>query len=222
MEPKFEKKYYLKKFGTLLSTNKLLTWKELEYFLNLRPLMTSKRVQILGTDEEFRWSCSPWALDVNCYPSSLLKTLILNHVCYLRDMSRSTKNINAFAKHVEDRYNIQVDAHVYFSLNNESEHPFGVHYDESHNIIVQCEGKTNFKVWDKINPEQMPQRTHLNPILMGMELIMDVIMNPGDAISIPAFYPHLALSQSKRLSVSFPFTPQVEGTHYETREWIKL
>ena len=46
-------------------------------------------------------------------------------------------------------------------------------------------------------------------------------MKPGDAIWIPRYYPHLATSHTKRLSVSFPFNREIDSTRREDRHWIK-
>ena len=65
-------------------------------------------------------------------------------------MSRCNRKINDFAKSIEEEYNKPTDAHIYMCKNVEAVHPFGIHFDNSDNVIVQCEGETNFKVWDII------------------------------------------------------------------------
>jgi ribosomal protein L16 Arg81 hydroxylase len=60
---------------------------------------------------------------------------------------------------------------------------------------------------------------------MKEEPILDVIMEPGDAIWIPRYYPHEAISLTPRLSVSFPFTDNENSTlekHFEDRNWVTL
>ena len=54
---------------------------------------------------------------------------------------------------------------------------------------------------------------------MDSSPILDVDMKPGDAIWIPRYYPHLATSKTKRLSVSFPITDQISPA---SRAWIRL
>ena len=49
--------------------------------------------------------------------------------------------------------------------------------------------------------------------------LIDVNMNPGDVIWIPRHFPHLAISQSKRMSISFC---QGTNTIFQDRDWIKL
>ena len=203
MKPDFKRGY----------CRRLFSWKELEYLINIRPLLYTKRVYILGSDE-YRWTSSSWAKEVNCYPPFLFRDAMENYVCYLTDMSRCTKRINDFAKKLEDVWNASADAHIYMCLNPKLEHPFGIHFDTNPNVIVQCEGKTNFKVWDKVPPQE--QRTMLNP---QSSPILDVDMKPGDVIWIPEYYPHLATSKTSRLSVSFPLGSAIG---FEDRTWVKL
>ena len=213
---KFEKRYYQKKFG-----RHLFGWKELETILNIRPLMSAKRVnQYVGT---FTWKYSFASPEVNCYPPSILEAIVDKGVCYITDASRFTFKLNAFAKHLEEEYVRPFDAHIYFCRNTSAEHPFGAHFDQQHNVIVQCEGKTNFKVWDRVDNTQELFRTHKHvKMSIDDDPILDVDMSPGDAIWIPKHYPHLATSKTSRLSVSFPQAWEVDHERFEERKWIKL
>ena len=209
MNPYFEENYY----------SDLFSWKELESLINIRPLMHEERVKILDNKSRYQWPNSPWALNADCYPPSFLRELIEQHVIYFTDMSRCTKKINDFARGLEKEYRLPVDAHIYMCRNPTGDHPFGIHFDTSSNVIVQCEGETNFKVWEKIS--DTTQRTMLN---LKSSPILDVDMKPGDAIWIPAYHPHLAISRTCRLSVSFPLlqNPSWDGREYEDRSWIEL
>ena len=62
MKPDFKRGY----------CRRLFSWKELEYLINIRPLLYTKRVYILGSDE-YRWTSSSWAKEVNCYPPFLFR-----------------------------------------------------------------------------------------------------------------------------------------------------
>ena len=45
MKPDFKRGY----------CRRLFSWKELEYLINIRPLMATKRVWILGSSDEYEW-----------------------------------------------------------------------------------------------------------------------------------------------------------------------
>tara|TARA_Y100000768_G_scaffold377422_1_gene350620 strand:+ start:45 stop:662 length:618 start_codon:yes stop_codon:yes gene_type:complete len=205
MQPKFKKGYY----------PNLLTWKEFVMLINIRPLMTCDRVVVPNYKKDHKWNNSAWSLDKNCIPPLLVKEIIQNNISYLTDMSRCSRNVNDLAKKLEEEYNGSADAHIYTCLNPSLIHPFGIHYDNNHNIIVQCEGETNFKVWDIIKDRNIPRSNMSitdNPLL-------DVDMKPGDAIWIPKYYPHLATSNTVRMSVSFPIMCNADR---QPREWIEL
>ena len=203
----------------------LLSWNEMANIINTRPLMNDKRVKLLGNTRRYEWLCSKWTKDPNCFPPSLIKKLLDNIMIYFVDMSRATEKINDFAKHIEDDYGKQTDAHIYVCRNLKIKHHFGVHYDFNHNLIVQCEGKTNFKVWDEVkNVDRNLKGIGINTRLeMEVEPIMDVDMESGDAIWIPKHFPHLATSLTPRLSVSFPLSEYSDTNLIrEDRNWITL
>ena len=203
----------------------LLSWNEMANIINTRPLMNDKRVKLLGNNERYEWLCSKWTKDPNCFPPSLIKKLLDDIMIYFVDMSRATEKINDFAKQIEDDYGKQTDAHIYVCRNLEIKHHFGVHYDFNHNLIVQCEGKTNFKVWDEVkNVDRNLKGIGINTRMeMEVEPIMDVDMESGDAIWIPKHFPHLATSLTPRLSVSFPLSEYSDTNLIrEDRTWITL
>ena len=203
----------------------LLSWVELSNLINIRPLMTTSRVKLLdGQGRKFNWIATGWHRDPNCYPPSLIRSLLDEMVIYFTDMSRATERINDFARAVEDEYQRQVDAHIYVCRDPKLEHPFGAHIDEAHNIIIQCEGETNFKVWNELKDGEkiMKDGDNIN-MKIDDKPMLDVIMKPGDAIWVPMYCPHHAVSLSPRMSVSFPFTPRGLLTKAnEDRNWISL
>ena len=203
----------------------LLSWNEMANIINNRPLMNEKRVKLLGNTRRYEWLCTKWTKDPNCFPPSLIKKLIDNIMIYFVDMSRATEKINDFAKNIEDDYGKQTDAHIYVCRNLKIKHHFGIHYDFNHNLIVQCEGKTNFKVWDEVkNADRNLKGIGINTRLeMEVEPIMDVDMESGDAIWIPKHFPHLATSLTPRLSDSFPLSEYSDTNLIrEDRTWITL
>ena len=203
----------------------LLSWNEMANIINNRPLMNEKRVKLLGNSRRYEWLCTKWTKDPNCFPPSLIRKLLDNIMMYFVDMSRATEKINDFAKHIEDDYGKQTDAHIYVCRNLEIKHHFGIHYDFNHNLIVQCEGITNFKVWDEVkdvdrNLKGIGINTRLE---MDIEPVIDVDMESGDAIWIPKHFPHLATSLTPRLSVSFPLSEYSDTNLIrEDRTWITL
>ena len=195
----------------------LLSKEELETILNIRPLMSTDRFIPL-CEEDFDWENDSWTLNPNTFPPSTIRYLIDNYVCYIRDASRFTKKLNAVARELETIYNCQADAHIYICKNSKLKHPFGAHFDRSSNLIVQCAGNTQFKVWSEIEDTSI-KNTGLE---MKTDPIIDIVLNPGDSIMIPAYFPHEAISHTPRFSVSFPMTKSREFDFTQDRNWISI
>ena len=62
----------------------------------------------------------------------------------------------------------------------------------------------------------------MTPEELPGEPVLDVDMEPGDAIWIPRYFPHLATSKTKRLSISFPISHVPIKYGSEDREWVNI
>lgn len=206
--------FYQENFFNRQELKTIFSWDELEYILNLRPFVNDKRFFILS-EESYKWDASPWLTDPNTYPPSLINDQIKKSLCLIIDCSRVSKGVNKIANYLENITNSSVDAHIFFSLTNDKQ-GFGIHSDKSHNFILQIEGETNFKVWGIKNEEK---KRHNDKI--DQKPVIDVVMRPGDCIFIPAYYWHIAESNTNRLSISFPMSVEHDSVK-EDREWIKL
>lgn len=195
--------------------NDLFSWQELENLLNMRPFVSSSRF-VMTKDDEYKWPMQSWLSDVNTWPPTIIDKVIREDVCYLSDCSRVNKKINNICKSIEEKWNYPTDAHIYFSFKTgKNSKGFSKHWDYNSNIIIQIDGQTNFKIWNKKVKEGNRQ------IKIEEEPMMDVILNPGDVIFIPKFMVHQAISLSKRLSISFPMSAILDGTSQD-RHWIKI
>lgn len=215
----------IKEFQPFHETNlipHLFSWSELESLLNLRPFVNKKRF-ITVDDLTDEWNLanrlkfqSSWTTDYDSYPPEVIQYFIRHSVCYLRDCSRANKTINTICDKLEKITNHPADAHIYFCLTDNLTSGFGPHWDNQHNLIVQVEGETHFKVWGKTN--QLSFHRVDEPT---QKALVDVIMKPGDSVFVPAHYVHCATSLMQRLSVSFPMTLNVNDLH-QSRGWIDL
>jgi len=205
----------------------LFSWQELEHLLNLRPFMNDARFKILNDSyKKYHWTTASWSTDNTAFPPSLIDEEIRNKMCYLIDCSRVNSKVNTVCKDLEKGMGGGVDAHIYFDLSIVDLHPFKIHWDKSHNCIVQIEGQTKWKIWyDKAVVDSVVGEFAFDRGLNHMSThpkspYIDVIMNPGDMVFVPAYHWHHAQSQTKRLSISFPFS--VKYINKEDRHWIKL
>ena len=191
------------------SIQNVFSWKELENLLNLRPLLSPDRFHSVTNESSLSWDDQAWVLDQKTYPPSTVGYLIQNHSCFIQDASRVNKKINNICLQLEQTFNGDCDAHIFFNLSNNLQEGFGIHHDKSHNLIVQVAGKSEVKVWnglEKDNPEQ---------------IVICEIMHPGDAVFIPMDVSHCITSLTKRLSISFPINFNWKKEHQD-RNWIVL
>jgi len=131
-------------------------------------------------------------------------------------MSRANKNINTICDYLEKQKRVVVDAHIYFDLHKKEKNTsLNKHWDRSDNIIVQVAGQTNFKIWDMYLYDKERQ------VITDKKPMLDIILNEGDVIYVPSNIVHQATSLSKRLSVSFPMSKDVDDPP-QTREWINI
>ena len=203
----------------------LLNWKGLETIINTRPLLTRWRVRVPIEDKEFTWPIDKWMTEPETYPASVMKELIDTKTFYILDASKFTKKLNDFCKNIEETYEKCCDAHIYICKNLNEDHPFGIHFDYVDNIIVQCEGTTNFRVWDSSLIDPMGSNQKLTFVDDEEDdTLLDVIMEPGDAIWVPKHCPHQAISKTERFSVSFPMDDfEFDGVkYYQERDWQTL
>lgn len=196
---------------------KLFSWNELETLLNLRPFVNADRCKIIN-NKSYTWQAEVWLSDLNTFPASILGKEIQENVCYLSDASRVNKHINSICQELETIFpGGAADAHIYFNVaKNPSDGGFGIHYDFSHNLIVQIEGRTRFQIWDAtvFGDDRNVPSLEESPII-------DEHLEPGDAIFVPMNIYHRALSETKRLSVSFPISFGNERKPQD-RNWIDL
>lgn len=206
--------FYIENF-----TSVFFSWKDLENLLNLRPFVNGARFTIIRPEKKYSWPNCFWLSDVNSFPPNIIKECIQNNACYFKDCSRVNEHINSLCGNLEVLTKKPVDAHIYFDLTGQKNKSFPAHWDFAHNLIVQMEGQTNFKIWnfftdneEKRSKEEMKEKPFI-----------DVVLKPGDAVFVPAKMWHKADSITKRISISFPIWYQSQNIlNIQEREWINL
>ena len=197
---------------------KIFSWNELENLLNLRPFVNNKRFKVIDSSG-YSWENQAWLTDINTFPPTLLQEILKSNHCYFSDSSRVNESVNSICGELENMFfGSAVDAHIYFTAAETTEGGFGIHWDFSHNLIVQIEGSTRFLLWDYYADENTSDRVAES---LPVDPVYDVVLNPGVAVFVPLRSYHRALSQSKRLSVSFPISFG-NGCSSQDRHWIKL
>jgi hypothetical protein len=205
-EIKNNKPFFIKNFYP-----NLISWKELENLLNLRPFVNAQRFHTIPS-EKIQWNDTAWLSDLNCYPPNLLNEIINKKVCYISDSSRVNKKINNFCDYLENITKFPGDAHLYFSLNKKETNKkgFGIHKDTQDNVIIASEGSFIIQVFSKEKPDKKEKP------------LIEEEMKNGDAVYIPNQFYHCIKTLTKRLSVSFCVAPYANIKYKQNRNWIYL
>ena len=208
---KLKKPFYMKN-----QIHDIFSWQELEHLLNLRPFCSLSRL-LPNRVEKQGWPYQAWLTDLHTWPPSILKKVLNETMCYFADASRVNEKVNQICKDLERTLGLPTDAHIYFNVSKNLDRGFQIHWDYSHNLIVQVTGATNFKIWDIERADDTVREVEE----LEQEPFIDVIMEPGDIVFVPVFHWHKATSLTKRCSISFPSILDVD-TEMQDRNWIKL
>ena len=203
----FYEKNYIKNYKDYFS------FTDLSNLLNLRPFINDSRFTVAKSEQVYTWNNSKWATDRNALPISVVKQEIEKNVCLLMDCSKVNENVNNLAYELENLLQGNVDTHIFFDIKGNNQ-GFGIHFDGSHNLILQIEGETIFQVYDVFHTGEDINLDNICPI-------KEFLMNPGDIIFMPAKQYHRALSQTKRLALSFPISTEKTNV-FEDRNWLHL
>lgn len=127
--------------------------------------------------------------------------IILNYGLY-------NKNTQRLLSEIEQTFNVQCDIHVYAGLANLSK-SFEVHEDFTANFIIQVEGKTRWKVSNDrgLSLISVFNNSQYKPSLDNIKFDLDIVLEPGDMLYIPQRCYHVAMPDSKRLSMSVACWP---------------
>lgn len=201
-----DKAHYFKQLIT--NPKEYLSWKDVErcinsfYFYNIQIIDKSgNEIQIPPTDpKKFVFK--------NFYEGATL--LINNYGLY----SLNTMELmNIF----ETLFEVNSDIHVYCGL--EGSNSFPVHEDNPNNFIIQVEGKTRWKVFEnRLSSLYVTGKMFNNLKEENLNLAIDVELEPGDVLYIPARTYHCAYPTEKRLSMSIPCWP-VDQHHPNARKF---
>jgi hypothetical protein len=189
---------------------------EFENLLNLTPFTNTLRFVPTFPNKNYDWQLPYWNTGTNNWPIDIVEEIINSGACYMRDCSRVNYKINKICSVLENEMLNTVDAHIYFSRDNSLDNGFGIHNDAAHNFIIQIEGTTHWKVGSNY---YLNDEVNLSSFKDNDTLSIDTILEPGDAIFVPAYVYHSAKSLSKRISISFPM-PAEKSTYFENRKWI--
>lgn len=202
----------------------IFSWKDLERILNFRPLINDSRFHHVS-GRSFWWKQEEFMSDLNSYPIPLVKDLIHQYECYLTDMSKCSKTINNVCTELEEFLACPCDPHIYFSLKDNA-NAFGIHWDTSHNLIVQVAGFSNIKLWDIQEPwdimKSIQEESSIDRTATHLDKppFVNRMMGPGDIAFVPFRYWYELAPETKHITITFACSRT--EVMPQDRTWINL
>lgn len=197
-----DKAHYFKNF--LPSVEELLTWDDVEKCVNNPALYN---FEMIGKDNikiEIPMHKKAWVFSKPVQD----KAFMVDHInkgngFVIMDYGFYSEKTNELLKVFETIYDVNAAIHVYGGLDDSKS--FWIHEDYPSNFIIQAEGKTRWRVYNN-RISSMYRTGTMNHKLThaDLDLAIDVILEPGDALYIPSRAYHIAEPIGKRLSMSIP------------------
>jgi len=199
--------------------NLLATWTDVEFCIN-NPWQYNLSVIHKTTGQRIPINVQPAFWFGKDIPDkrAILDKVKLGHTLVIENFSVHSVGTHNLAKRIEDLFSVNCDMHVYCSLDKSSS--FGIHCDQPPNFILQVEGETAWKVFDKTLKGQYNSNTITEQ--EAGEAVIDTILRPGDMLYIPKRMYHQATPFEKRISISIPCPPVDETTKPIDRRQLKL
>lgn len=195
-----------------------VTWKDVEKCLNNPQFYDIQFISKHGdgymTVPAWR---RPWGKDFTPDVKDIVETfqngnsIIINNFEYMDGKQDLLSQIEAYFPDIRAAF------HVYCGV--EGSKSFEIHEDFAHNFILQVDGETNWKVYNNrcsyLCHDHPPNKySHED-----LDCVIDVVMQPGDMLYIPARCYHQAQPLGKRLSISIPMVhPEFAGPEMKFME----
>jgi len=197
-----DKPYYIK--GFLKSPEEIVAWQDIENCLNnpvqhYFELINADNEKIAIPANETAWVSNKLVQDKKFIFDAFNKGMSLIITSY----GFYSNKTQEFLAQFESMYDVNSALHIYCGL--EGSNSFKIHADYPANFIVQAFGKTRWKIFaNKIS--SMYNITHVPKFVdtSVFEVVMDVELEPGDALYIPSRTYHAAYPTEKRISISVP------------------
>jgi ribosomal protein L16 Arg81 hydroxylase len=192
-------------FKNLLpNVHEYLTWDDVEKCINNPALYN---FEMIGKDNikiEIPMHKKAWVFSKPVQD----KAFMVDHInkgygLVIMDYGFYSEKTNGLLHTIERIYNVNAAIHVYGGL--EGSTSFGIHEDYPANFIFQADGTTHWKVYNN-RISSLYRTGTMNGKLKDedLDLALDVVLEPGDALYIPSRCYHRAMPTGKRLSMSIP------------------
>jgi hypothetical protein len=190
--------------GLVSSPQELLTWKDVEFCMNNPYLYKFEMIDQYNNKIHVPEHRKAWMWESTAQDKRFLfEKLQQGHSLIIMNYGFYNEKTMEFLQTFEKLFNIHAAMHVYCGLQGSKS--FTIHDDYPANFIVQIEGKTRWKIFDN-RISYLYKTGTMNGSLKeeNLKLLIDVTLEPGDALYFPSRMYHVAYPDEKRLSISIP------------------
>jgi ribosomal protein L16 Arg81 hydroxylase len=208
--------------NALEDSSKYLSWKDVEYCINFPSKYTFDCINS-NTQNKIEYSrYKPFWMHHYVPDKRELFDILLNgHTVSICNYGEHNELTNSLCKSLEDVFAVTTSIHAYCGYSESKS--FRVHCDYPANFIIQCEGSTNWKVYNnKLSHLLVLKPTNRMICNDELEIAIDVDMEPGDLLYIPSRHYHCATPLTKRLSMSIPCVPLINEVQKLDRQIYSL
>lgn len=188
----------------LPNPEKFLTWADVEECANRPELWQFELIDQNNSKVEIPRSLKTWEYDRLIQD----KKFIIDHInagcsAVIPNYGYKNQYTNELLNVFERLFKVYAAIHVYCGLAGGKS--FTIHDDYPVNFIIQVEGETRWKVF-KNRISYLYGTGKMNGMLNEdmLEVAVDVVLKPGDALYIPSRAYHVAYPTGPRLSMSIP------------------
>ena len=218
-----DKPHFFKNF--IKDVDKIINWDDVEFCMNNTALFNFELIDPYNTKVGIPEYTRPWMFGRKSQEKSFLfEKFNKGHSIVINNYGYYSKQTNDLLNIFESIYDVHAAIHVYAGL--EGGKSFPIHDDYPANFIIQAYGKTRWKVFNNRISYLYKSGTMNNKVTdADLDLAIDVVLEPGDALYIPARCFHGAYPSEKRISMSIPcwnrLMSDAQG-HYNDRNYYRI
>jgi len=191
--------------GLLENPSDLLTWADVESCMNRPELFQFELIEPNTNQKvDIPEHTKAWIWDRKVQDKSFIfEKFNQGHSLVITNYGFYSEKTNHLLTIFEKLFYVNAAIHVYCGLTGARSFP--IHDDYPCNFIFQVEGKTRWKVFKNRISYAYKTGTMNNVVKEeDLEVAIDVELEPGDGLYIPARCFHVAYPTDKRLSISIP------------------
>lgn len=218
-----DKPHYFKQL--IPNVSEILSWSDVEHCMNFPELYNFEMIGADNIKIEIPMNKKAWVFSKPVQDKAFMfDKLNQGNGFVIMDYAFYSQKTSQLMQIFENIYMVNAAIHVYGGLAGSKS--FWIHEDYPSNFIIQAEGETHWKIFNN-RISSMYRTGTMNHQLKeeDLDLAIDVVLQPGDALYIPSRAYHIAMPMGKRLSMSIPCwtrLPTDDPKESSDRNWYNI